>query len=271
MDDVSEFIKKELIYYINQELSKGKPIESIRSALINSGHNNDMIDYVIKLLKKHNFDIVKALEEELPDYIKDKEIFYDVLNSLVKYIEFHLSQGMKLSKIKETLTEYGHSMDDIQEAIRIVQEKRKLKLKSLVIPAIILCHLVFILFISSGVKEPVSNVFIAFSAVSATIILNLFINTITNNKAMLWISPFVTTILFYYISTTAQVETLRLMQLTNITFVNFIMSLAYTYVYYTTVQNQVKTPAGKNKEKKHPDKEDNKKDIKPGTLKPVEI
>ena len=58
VDQLAEYLKKEILAYINYELNKGTKLSKIRNTLLLAGHHHTIIDEIIDNLKKYNFDFI---------------------------------------------------------------------------------------------------------------------------------------------------------------------------------------------------------------------
>ena len=227
MDDASEYIKKELISYIDNEFKRGKSLEQIRNTLLNAGHNEDIIDLAIKHLQKHNFNIVKAMQDDVEI---DREVYYDVLNGLIRYVEYLHSQKVPINKIKRTLLEYGHAKEDIDAAINEVLKKNRLDFKKFIMPAAILSYAIFIIVLSSTAGEPISKVFIGLFVPVFTIMLDWMIVVKELSKLWLWIVPVLSSVLFIYVIRAAP-STYAGMNVSGLLVLNLFISVIYSYIF----------------------------------------
>ena len=64
MNDISQFMKNELVKYIKSEMSKGHSLSTIKHALLRGGHHTDLVNETIQILIKHNFDLKPARTEK---------------------------------------------------------------------------------------------------------------------------------------------------------------------------------------------------------------
>jgi hypothetical protein len=122
MQSLTEYMKKELVFYIKQEYDKGVPLTTIRKALLEGGHHTNLVKEAFSSLKKHKYNLVKALNEPVKSNL-DKELYFNIMNSLVKYIEYQLEAGKDIDEIKKILEHYGHSKDLIEKAISSVNNQ----------------------------------------------------------------------------------------------------------------------------------------------------
>ncbi|MFW5852577.1 MAG: hypothetical protein ACOCUR_00955, partial [Nanoarchaeota archaeon] len=131
MQSLTEYMKKELVFYIKQEHDKGVPISQIKRALLDGGHHANLVKEAMKSLRKHKYNLVKALNEPINSNL-DKELYFNIMNSLMEYAEYQLASGKSVAEVKKILSNYGHSKDVIEKAINSVnkqEEKTKPSLK----------------------------------------------------------------------------------------------------------------------------------------------
>ncbi len=127
MEKLSQYIKRELIHYIKQEMEKGQPIEKIKKILLDSGHHRDMIEEVIEDLKKHNFDVEKAASEKLRAEHLKEHLYHDVKVMISDYIKAQLRLGHKMDDIKAHIARSGHSEKLIEDAIDHMLKTHKIE------------------------------------------------------------------------------------------------------------------------------------------------
>ncbi|RLE39334.1 hypothetical protein DRJ17_01275 [Candidatus Woesearchaeota archaeon] len=227
---MSVYLKRELIKYIKEELDRGVKLSKIQEALLKGGHNRNLIDEVIYDLKKHNFDIVKALREPLRLNPEAEELYFDIVESLVRYIEQQLEQGSTITEVKETLLDFGHAEETINKAIdRVLAAKekasRRIKLSSVALSAIILFAIMFTF--SAITLEPFSLVVIAFFPSILMLAVGAFFR---GEKNLLLVMPFLLAIIFFLLG--SKVGVIANMEVGPLTFYNLVFSLVIAAVIY---------------------------------------
>ncbi|MFC1697551.1 hypothetical protein ACFL1H_04420 [Nanoarchaeota archaeon] len=227
----SLFLKKELMEYINQEIEKGYTIETIANNLLRGGHNKNLVDEAIMDLNKHNFNIINAMREPLKLRGEKRELYFDLLNSIIKYIEKQLEEGRSLNEIKEILLDYGHSKKTIDSAIKKVTQGETVKIFSnmAILKFIGLSMgIIVLLFLTSGAtEEPLSLVFFGFFP---TIVMLLVGYVLRMEKTFLLVMPFLLSLIFYLLGTQAGVEMFTQMDVGTLTFINLILSLLIGFI-----------------------------------------
>ncbi|MBI5389375.1 hypothetical protein HZB01_03280 [Candidatus Woesearchaeota archaeon] len=245
MTELSKFMKKELATYIEQEMDKGHTLTSVRSALLRAGHHKDLIDAIITLLKKHNMDFSKVLEEPIHYPPLQKTIYYDLVNSIVKYTEDQLSRGYSLEEIKERLYAYGHRHDTVEAAIKTVQgddplakiPKDETQFFKKMAPAltffILLAGLlVFLLYIAIATGTEVQIILLAFSPAILSLVFSRAALAYLTPRFMVWLIPILFTGGFYYLTTTQKSALVENLQIPELTGLNFGISLVLVGILY---------------------------------------
>jgi len=232
MNDIENYMKKELVDYITQEMNKGYSLSAIKDALLRAGHNKDIIDVVLDSLKKHKFNILKAMQEPMPDHLT-KDLYYDVLNALVKYIEYHIEQGQSIEKIKKALTNYGHTEETIIDAIeRVMQKKqeRPAAHSSIIITLSWISLVLLIIILSILNSSSLATIVVGLVPAIITLILLSYLVNRTKRTAYLWVFPIALPIAFYLLTSNSQSAMFNVMNVGVLTFVNLAVSLFYSFL-----------------------------------------
>jgi len=227
MADIKNFMRKELVKYIKNELDRGSSVRDIRKILLKAGHHHNMIEEAISCLEKHNFDVIKALEEPISDKLK-KEFYYDVMNSLIKYIEYQLEHGLQIHEIEQELLKYGHSRETIIEAIdAATSKKKKLKLDKRIVGLVAITLILAFFVLSNTTQVALSKIILGLFPTLLTLIVSIAIVKRIKVKHVLWALPFLSVILFLFIATSSKFYVFRNMDLKNLAVVNLVISLFY--------------------------------------------
>lgn len=273
MQSLTEYMKKELVFYIKQERDKGVPLTQIKKSLLEGGHHTNLIKEAMRSLKKNNYNLVKALNEPIKSSL-DKELYFNIMNSLIKYVEYQLAAGKTEKEIRKILEDYGHTNDVIEKAVKGMKDEKPKKTRSFLKyfdTGMIVFVFIGVLLVSGFAKEPLEFVIFGFSPTIFTIIaLNISFDR-KKVKEFLWIIPVFFSLAFTAIGlsgiTGLNLEYLRL------TIVNLAFSLLYTYLksaqlfnvekYENMLQQSVSTDSDKEIDKKReehkPKKENHKK------------
>lgn len=230
MQDIANFIKKELIKYIDQEMKKGNSLDLIKSALVKAGHHHNMIEESISSLKRHKFDVIASLDEPFQGKLK-KEMFFGVMNALISYVEFQLENGATIPEIEEVLTHYGHSEDTIIAAIEEVLRRREQatmpKKNKMVIAfnSLTLVILIFLVGLSTGASF--IQVIAGFSPSILTVVFLVFAFDKVSNRHFMWLIPAVLVMLFFIIATSKTMDIFVTMEVKTLGIVNLVISFFY--------------------------------------------
>jgi hypothetical protein len=244
---LTEYMKKELIFYIKQEYDKGHSVNQIKNALFNGGHHKDLVSEAIDALRKHNFNVVKALDEPIKKHL-DQEIYFNIMNSLIKYVEFHIKRGYTTSKIKSILEKYGHSEEMIEKAIieatktksieskKTPQKKEKNQTKSFADIIFIFTLFGLIIFTTASTLDPFEIVLISFLP-SLLTILGTEIAIRNNLEVMyIWLVPFIFTGVFAVLSYNGimghSIEYIKLIGL------NLVLSFIFVYIKISSLTDK---------------------------------
>lgn len=273
-------MKKELVFYIKQERDKGVPLSQIKKSLLAGGHHTNLVKEAMRSLKKNKYNLVKALNEPIKSSL-DKELYFNIMNSLIKYVEYQLAAGKTEKDIRKILSDYGHSKEVIDKAMKGMQaEEVKIKPYTKYIDIGFTALFFIMIFLVSGLaKEPIEIVALGFSPTILTIIM---LNASITNKSLrkyFWIYAVSFSFIFLIIGITSLAE--LNMEFFRLMVLNVILSLIYTYIksartvnveeYLEKLQESVSTDSDKEmdkdedkrKNKSHKnEKKENKKDKK---------
>jgi SOS response regulatory protein OraA/RecX len=237
MQSLTHYMKKELIFYIKQEYEKGHSLTKIREALLEGGHHKDLVKEAMSALKKHDFNVVKALDEPIKKHL-DKELYYDIMNSLIRYVEFQLKKGYEPKRIKKILSDYGHSKDMIEQAFNATKKEanpnpwlsKSLEYGYLVVFAL------FLVFLSGSTGEGIETILFAFSPTIFSIIAVYVGKYSKLDYSFIWLAPVVLVGIFA-ILTTLSPMTNNGMEVLKLSTLNLGLSILFVYIKITETFN----------------------------------
>ncbi len=241
MESLTAYMKKELMFYIKQEHDKGMPISHIKTALLRGGHNQDLIKEAMRSLKRNKYNLAKALTEPIKHDL-DKVLYFNIINSLVKYIEYQLSVGRSMTEVKKILEKYGHSENVINAAIeRINQTRPPINAYAKFIEIGLSVFLIVLTFIVAGLtEEPLGLILLGFSPIYLTIFVTILVVKNRRSTKRLWFLPVISNAALLG-GLFLQFEPLEGMKLGNIIFFNMAYSLLYVAIVISQTQDLNKT------------------------------
>ncbi len=230
MAQLSVYLKRELIKYIKQELDKGVKLAKIQETLLTGGHNRTLIDEAIYDLKRHKYDIVKALREPLKLDSEAEELYMDIMESLVKYVRQQMEDGNTITEVKDNLKTFGHAENIINKAIdRVLKDKKSarfnIKMNKILLSSISLFVVLFA--ISAITTESFALILVGFFPT----ILMLLVGALFRGQRNLLIAlPFLLAIIFFLLGRT--IPLIANMEVATLTLFNLIFSLIIAIVIY---------------------------------------
>ncbi len=237
---LTDYMKKELIFYIRQEYEKGHSLSAIKDALSKGGHHKDLVRQALDSLKKHNFNVIKALDEPIQNNL-DEELYLDIVSSLVKYIKHQLNEGYSTKKIKEILIKYGHSHDLIDEALKkatLSDMKKNRSMKTIYEIGFISIFALILIYIMGATQERFEIVLFSFIPTILTIIASKFIHKEKDMHYLLAVPAFLSIIFMIgtiYAPITEGFESVK------IGFFNLILSYIYVGISYSEESKKEKS------------------------------
>ncbi|MFP4112522.1 MAG: hypothetical protein ACLFPQ_04950 [Candidatus Woesearchaeota archaeon] len=238
MQSLTEFMKKELLFYIKQEFDKGHSLDKIRKALLEGGHHHDLVTEAITSLEKNKFNIVKSLNDPI-DKNLDQELYFDIMNSLVRYIEYQLKQDYTQTKIRKILEDYGHSEEIIEKAFHEIEKKRLTEQKpkasktqpKIFEMAFIILFALLLVFVSGSADEPFDIILIAFAPAIFSILGIYMISKVPIDLYYNWLVPIIITGIFWGIMSFSPI--IPGMEVLKISTLNLIIAMVFAYIKTT--------------------------------------
>lgn len=227
MESLSEYMKKELVFYIKQEYDKGIPLSKIKTSLLSGGHHKNLVAEALSSLKKNKYNLVKALSDPVKSNL-DKELYFNIINSLVKYIEFQLSAGKSSEDVKKILSRYGHSDKIIKAAFsKVGKELPTVDNKVRILDMGVIVGFIIFLFVVAGLAtEPLEIVLLGFLPCVLILAVSNILALRKVNKEALWALPFVFILIFIGLSFIPE-SVFTGMDIFKLSVFNLIFSLGY--------------------------------------------
>ncbi len=235
MQDISTYLKKDIVRYVKSEIEKGNSVETIRKALLEAGHHHNLVDAVIHSLKKNNWDAIKAMNEPLDSKLQ-KELYYDVLNSIIRYMEYNLSIGKPIHEIEKTLLRSGHSHEIITQAMEEVLERHSSAespvhssetLNNFIKIISVLAFVVLLGLLSSSTKSSIGTVFLGLLPTVFTLFIAVAFVERIKVKSFLTILPFAFVMIFVFVAAFGGFEVFQNMDIKSLAVINLLISLFY--------------------------------------------
>ena len=188
MASLTEYMRKELIFYIKQEYDRGIPLSRIKKSLREGGHHQNLIKEAMSVLKKNNYNLIKSLNEPIKSNL-DKELYFNIMNSLIKYAEHQLAAGKSEKEVKKILSDYGHSNEIIEKAIKGVSKEIPStgKIVRRMDIGMIIGIILLILITAGGTNEPLHIIIGAFIPTLLTVSVLNFQRFSSSTKNFQWI------------------------------------------------------------------------------------
>jgi len=123
--NLSKYIERHLVKYIQQSMHDGYSINSIKHSLLSKGHHINIIDKSILYLEKRGFRQIIRYPKPQQHNI-DQEMFNYMVHLLVKYVKQQQNEGFLTDDIRNALLHYGHSYDVILHSLDVVKGKKNL-------------------------------------------------------------------------------------------------------------------------------------------------
>jgi len=187
-----------------------------------------------------------------------QDLYYDVINSLVRYIEYNIAQGRTIHEIEKSLSSYGHSQDTINSAIKTVLNRRKdykttsspkINVQNLIIIISIVAFIVLMLLLSSSTRESIGKIFIGLLPTLLTLIFSVAFIHKLKVKSFLTILPFTFVMIFVFAGAFGNFEIFQTMDIKSLAIINLVISLFYVGIIIGTGPDEPVKISTQEKEK----------------------
>jgi len=230
MSDLSGYMKDRLTKYIQQNIDRGYTLNQIRKTLLNNGHNSDVIEAAISKVDDPN-------KIASPNVTLKEKSTEELIIDLRRYIDSQITAGHKKQDIKKHLLSHGHNIQIINQALDDFKDNNshqyegfRIRLVQLIVPISLLLMLLFIINISVILQAPFMNVFLGFSATIMSILLVYIVLERTPERRLTWLVAPLVCIIFYVMGVNSGASVMSTMNVLALTFLNLLMSLAFTLV-----------------------------------------
>lgn len=233
-DSFANYMKKEVIRYIKEELNKGISISDIRKALLRGGHHKGLIEEAIYALQKENFNLERAMREPVKSKTLAEELYAEVLSSIIDYIQFQKKQGYTAKEIKSVLLRHGHSEHIINQAIAAVEtdSNSKTNFRALKFIICLVGFVVFLLWVGASTKDDFSKILSGFfPALASLLVIGLMENKLNyRQQTFLWFVPFVFSGVFFILGGSKSYPIFEGMKIFNLAVLSLIISMIFAII-----------------------------------------
>ncbi|MFP4117888.1 MAG: hypothetical protein ACLFTR_03105 [Candidatus Woesearchaeota archaeon] len=229
MGSLTHYMRKELIFYIKQEYDRGVPLSRIRKSLKEGGHHQNLVKEAMTALKKNDYNLIKALNEPIRSDL-DKDLYFNIMNSLIRYAEHQLSSGKSEKEIRKVLNDYGHSEDIIDKALKGANKEIPSLSRTMrrIDIGMLIGILLLILITAGGTNNPLVLIIGAFVPTLLTVIILNVQSFEGGGQSLMWAYAPLFSIIYLILGEMGILN--EGYQHFNIAMLNMAISLGYTYV-----------------------------------------
>ena len=256
MDSFHNYLKKQLLEYVEAERKKGIPLEEIEKVLTDAGHKKNIVDEVFLELEKE-----KAGGKET----KHKD---PVENDLVGQLKNAFSQFMGKASEKEVKeaqkdlekTDTKELVQEVIEEAEIIEEKTMFE--SLAFFIYLLALGLIILFATGGTESQIVNVVFGFSPAIISVFASFLSLKLADNVPLYMFIPLGITSVFYAIGKFANIGLFKGLDIEALAIVNFLAGFFFNvlivYVRFLKPNSMIRKVIKPEIKKKTPTKEKTK-------------
>jgi hypothetical protein len=221
-DNFHIYLKKQLLEYIESERKKGIPLETIEKALLNAGHQKNIIDEVFFELKK---------EEAGKTLPKSKDpVENDISSMLKKGFSQFMAQAKTGKEIKEAQkdVEKQESETIVEEAIEeaeVIEEKTMLEGVAFFIYLLVLG--IIIMFTAGSTSSEITSVALGFTPVIINAFVSFMALKFADNVPLYIFIPLGIVSVFYALGKFAGLALFQNMDIEALSVVNFLLAFAF--------------------------------------------
>ena len=240
MDSFHNYLKKQLLEYVEAERKKGIPLEQIEKVLLDAGHQKNIVDEVFIELEKEE---AGATPEK-----HDEPVEKDLIGMLKSAFTQFMAQASKkeVNEAKKDLkkTDTDKLVKEVIEEAEVIEEKTIFESIAFFVYLILVA--IIMLFTAGSTDSEIIKVIIGFSPA----IINAFISFVSiklaDNVPLFMFIPLVIVSIFYAIGRFTGIPLFEGMDIESLSVVNFLFSFTFnvllTYVRFvkpTSMKRQV--------------------------------
>jgi hypothetical protein len=220
MDNFHEYLKKQLIEYVESERSKGIPLEEIEKVLLDAGHRKNIIDEVFLELEK---------EKAGKDTKHADPVEKDMVSMLKKGFGSFMAQASN-KEIKEAKEDFKNT--DTNETIKeVIDDVEVIEEKNMMESALFFIYLValtlIILFSTGSTHSEIKNVIIGFIPAVLSIFISFFALKLADNVPAYVMIPLGVASAFYGLARFSGLEIFRGIDPEGLAIVNFLLGFFF--------------------------------------------
>ncbi len=220
VDSFHIYLKKQLLDYVESERKKGLPLEQIEHALLNAGHEKNLVDDVFTEMRKGNTEVkleekTQAVEKDLSGMLKGAFSQF-----MAKASEKEIGQAKKVIK-----NDSEEIVKEVIEEAEVIEEKRMFESVAFFLYLVALG--LVILVTAGGSGSEIVNVAIGFLPTIINMFVSFMALGIANNVPLYVFIPLGITSMFYAIGKFSGLPLFQGMEMEALSVVNFLFSFVF--------------------------------------------
>jgi len=221
MDNFHNYLKKQLIEYVEEERKKGIPIDEIEKILLDAGHKKNIIDEVFSELQKEKIENKKTphkdpVEGDLVGMLK---------GAFSGFMAKASDKEIKNAKKDLETTDTEKVVEEVIEEVEVIEEKRMFEGLTFFLYLVGLG--LVILFSSGGTDSEIINVIIGFIPAILSVFISFMLLSLADNVPVFVFIPVVISSIFYAIGKFTNFPLFQGLDFEGLAIVNFLIGFLF--------------------------------------------
>ena len=221
MDSFHEYLKKQLIQYVEAERAKGIPLEEIEKVLLDAGHKKNVVDEVFEELKKEK---AGGKEEKHKDPVEN-DLISQLKNAFSQFMAKGSDKEVKDAQKDLKKTDTDELVKEVIEDVEVIEEKTMLESMVFFVYLVVLGFI--ILFSAGATDSEILNVFIGFLPVVISIFASFLLLNLADNVPVYMFIPLVFASIFYAIAKFTTFPLFESLDPEGLSVVNFLLGFIF--------------------------------------------
>lgn len=243
MDSFHNYLKKQLVEYVEAERKKGIPLIEIEKVLLDAGHKKNIVDEVFLELKKE----VAGKTTKHKDPIEN-DLVNNLKGAFSKFMAKSSNKEVEKAKKDFKNTDTKELIEEVIDDVEIIEEKTMLESFTFFIYLIIIAMIV--MFSAGGTDSQITNVIIGFLPAMLSIFISFFMLSLADNVPVFVFIPLVISTIFYALGKFTQIGLFQRFDIESLAIVNFLLGFFFNvlivYVRFVKPKHMKKKIIKKN-------------------------
>jgi len=220
MDSFHDYLKKQLIEYVEAERSKGIPLEEIEKVLLDAGHKKNIIDEVFHELEAQASG--KKVEHKDP---VEKDLVGQLKNAFAGFMAKSSDKEIKAAKEDFKKTDTREVVEEVIDEVEIIEEKTMLESFTFFLYLIFLSLLV--LFSAGSTESNIVSVVIGFFPLIISVFVSFMLLKLADNVPLYMFIPLAIATVFFAVGKFTNFPIFSGKEIEGLAIVNFLLGFLF--------------------------------------------